>query len=77
MSANTGVYNVTWKVERGQSGIQAGETSFTAGSSFDPQEHRESLITLSFSIKSQCPRSGVANEDGQQQPLVAKARLIR
>ncbi|THV46504.1 hypothetical protein BGAL_0381g00110 [Botrytis galanthina] len=71
MSANTGVYNVTWKVERGQSGIQAGETSFTAESSFDPQAH------CSFAIKSQCPRSRVANEDDQQQPLVAKARLIR
>ncbi|TGO64960.1 hypothetical protein BOTNAR_0082g00020 [Botryotinia narcissicola] len=40
MSANTGLYNVTWKVERGQSGIQAGETFFTAESSFDPQEHQ-------------------------------------
>ncbi|TGO31855.1 hypothetical protein BHYA_0395g00010 [Botrytis hyacinthi] len=47
MSADTGVYNVTWKVERGQSGIQAGETSFTAESSFDPQEH------LLFAIETQ------------------------
>ncbi|KAM0163119.1 hypothetical protein ACHAQE_003400 [Botrytis cinerea] len=39
MSANTGVYNVTWKVERGYFGIQAGEMSFTAESSFNPQEH--------------------------------------
>ncbi|TGO86381.1 hypothetical protein BPOR_0308g00010 [Botrytis porri] len=39
MSANNGVYNVTWKVERGYSGIQAGETSFTAESLFDPQDH--------------------------------------
>ncbi|KAF7882953.1 hypothetical protein EAF00_011442 [Botryotinia globosa] len=39
MSVNTGVYNVTWKVERGHSGIQAGETSFTAESSFYPQDH--------------------------------------
>ncbi|TGO45775.1 hypothetical protein BCON_0366g00030 [Botryotinia convoluta] len=39
MSANTGVYNVTWKVERGYSGIQAGEMSFTTESFFNPQEH--------------------------------------
>ncbi|CCD43320.1 hypothetical protein BofuT4_P067280.1 [Botrytis cinerea T4] len=39
MSANTGVYNVTWKVERGYFGIQAGEIPFTAESSFNPQEH--------------------------------------
>ncbi|TEY78824.1 hypothetical protein BOTCAL_0045g00420 [Botryotinia calthae] len=39
MSANTGVYNVTWKVERGYFGIQAGEMFFTAESFFNPQEH--------------------------------------
>ncbi|KAF7943441.1 hypothetical protein EAE96_011367 [Botrytis aclada] len=39
MSASTGVYNVTWKIERGYSGIQAGEMSFTAESFFNPQEH--------------------------------------
>ncbi|KAF7929884.1 uncharacterized protein EAE97_009481 [Botrytis byssoidea] len=56
MSANTGVYNVTWKVERGQSGIQAGETFFTAESSFDPQEHRKSFGTPSFAMQSLWPR---------------------
>ncbi|TGO68583.1 hypothetical protein BELL_0822g00010 [Botrytis elliptica] len=39
MSTSTGVYNVTWKVERGYSGIQAAEMSFTAESHFNPQEH--------------------------------------
>ncbi|KAF7860624.1 uncharacterized protein EAF02_010858 [Botrytis sinoallii] len=39
MSASTGVYNVTWKVERGYSGIQAAEMFFTAESLFNPQEH--------------------------------------
>ncbi|KAF5876684.1 uncharacterized protein Bfra_003090 [Botrytis fragariae] len=39
INANTGVYNVTWKVERGHSGTQAGEISFTAESFFYPLEH--------------------------------------
>lgn len=55
MSANTGVYNVTWKVERGYFGIQAGEMSFTAESSFNPQEHCKSLSIPSFAIKSDDP----------------------
>ncbi|KAJ8063628.1 hypothetical protein OCU04_007496 [Sclerotinia nivalis] len=38
-SAHSGVYNVTWNVERGQAGIKAGEMNFSAGSVFNPQEH--------------------------------------
>lgn len=40
-NTDNGVYNVTWNVERGQAGIQAREMNFSAGSMFNPQEHRK------------------------------------
>ncbi|ESZ96657.1 hypothetical protein SBOR_2967 [Sclerotinia borealis F-4128] len=41
-SANTGVYNVTWRVERGHAGIKASEKDFSAESVFNPREHQAS-----------------------------------
>ncbi|QSZ31156.1 hypothetical protein DSL72_000719 [Monilinia vaccinii-corymbosi] len=38
--ANTGIYTVSWKIERGQTGIQAGATGFSAVTPFSPQEHQ-------------------------------------
>lgn len=45
---NTGIYNVTWKVERGLIGATAGEVGFSTGSVFNPQEHGMLLSTLSL-----------------------------
>lgn len=54
-----GIYNVSWKVERGQIGVRAGAIDFSAESLFDPHEYRKSLRTSFLLTYDEKPRDGV------------------